>query len=94
MKCIICHKNTGLIGKNKSWCESCWLKKVSLQYTGAKNNWLKLKNKLISQKYKCIYSGEKLILGINASIDHIIPKSLGGADNINNLQWVDYRIYE
>ena len=48
-----------------------------------------LLDKLVSQSYKCAVTGENLIPGINASIDHIIAKSLGGAlADLHNLQWV------
>lgn len=35
--------------------------------------------------YTCVRCGKKLRKG-DADIDHIIPQSLGGSDNINNLQ--------
>lgn len=46
--------------------------------------------KLQSQSYRCPYTGEKLILGLNTHLDHIkprarFPKLLG---DIDNLEWV------
>lgn len=45
-------------------------------------------NKLILQDYKCAITGEKLELGSNTSLDHIINISEGGNCHIENLQWV------
>lgn len=36
----------------------------------------------------CPYTGLSLVLGVNASLDHIIARSVGGSDDLNNLQWV------
>lgn len=51
-----------------------------------------LLNKLEIQQYQCVYSGRKLILGQNASLDHIIAKSRGGSESLDNLQWVDRNV--
>jgi CRISPR/Cas system Type II protein with McrA/HNH and RuvC-like nuclease domain len=37
---------------------------------------------------RCFYTGQKLIPGRNASLDHKLPRSRGGSDDIRNLQWV------
>ena len=40
-----------------------------------------------AQNGTCALTGEKLIPGKNASLDHIVPRCRGGG-NDNNLQWV------
>ncbi len=40
----------------------------------------------------CPYTGRTLIIGQNASCDHIIPVSRGGTHDVTNIQWVDVQI--
>jgi hypothetical protein len=44
-----------------------------------------------SQEYRCALSGEKLTPN-TAELDHIKPRSKGGSDELQNLQWLDRRI--
>jgi len=44
------------------------------------------------QEGKCAYTGEVLIPGVNASLDHKIPKHMGGDNRIDNLQWTTKQI--
>lgn len=46
------------------------------------------------QNHTCAYSGAPLVLGKNATVDHILPESRYPelAKSIANLQWVDRRI--
>ncbi len=43
---------------------------------------------LLKQGARCPYTGEQLELGVNDSVDHIIPKARGGPNTIENYQWV------
>ena len=46
--------------------------------------------KLESQGFRCYYTGDPLIPGVNASIDHLVPKSRGGSgSDIENCVWCD-----
>ena len=50
---------------------------------------------LVKQNNRCAYTGEKIILGVNASIDHIIPKSsinYPGDDCLENLCWTTKKV--
>lgn len=75
-------------------CEDCWFKEIARKRTKATRNWALIKELLIKQEYKCAYTGKPLVVGKNASLDHIMPSSKGGSDKINNLQWVDIDINE
>lgn len=70
-----------------TFCEECWFRGCSRRATGSEVNWVSVKALLESQDYKCIYTGEPIIPGINASIDHLIPKSRGGPLTLENIQW-------
>ncbi len=53
-----------------------------------------LKDKLVAQNYRCVYSGKTLVLGKNASIDHIFPvaKFPHLISEPTNIQWVDFTV--
>jgi len=72
---------------NQLVCEVHYFRNISKASTGTEKNWKELKTKLEVQKNKCFYTNDKLILGINTSIDHIIPKSKNGNNNLENLVW-------
>ena len=68
-------------------CEICFLKKCSETCFGINGRWVELQ-KLYEEQKKCPYSGEELFLGINCQLDHKIPRSKGGSNELSNLQWV------
>lgn len=103
IKCIKCQaykdrlKNQGRCHKHpardavcgKTLCASCsW----SLVLKRARITDEQATKILENQKYKCALSGIKLIKGINASPDHIIPKSQSGTYDISNVRFVDKNI--
>jgi len=55
---------------------------------------MKIKEVLKNQNYRCPYTGRRLKIGNNASIDHIKPRSLfnGKVGDIKNLEWVDTEV--
>lgn len=80
------------VRKKDGMCKVCWFKRISLSGTGSRKNWLTIKNLLEKQNYQCSYSGKNLVVGKNASLDHIVPISKGGDNSIRNLQWIDLQI--
>ena len=80
--------------ENIKTCEKHYLQDLSRRHLGTTSRWEELKNILIKQDYKCFYSGEKLILGLNASLDHTKPlsKHPNLINNIENLQWTTKQI--
>lgn len=56
-------------------CITCYMKSAARLHLGSSTLWKILLDKLENQNYLCPYTGDTLILGINASVDHIKPKS-------------------
>lgn len=75
-----------------SRCKICLLKSIAKKSTGNVNNAKELGIKLVAQNYRCPYTGAYIHVGENASIDHIIPRSKGGTNKPDNLEWVHIAI--
>jgi len=71
-------------------CELCYLKRMASQHLGAESYYVDLLNLLQKQKFRCAYTGGDLVLGLNASLDHILPRKKypDKIKDIDNLQWV------
>lgn len=75
-----------------AFCRICTLKRIASNNLKDRSRAKEIGLLLHKQGHRCAYTGLPLILGINASIDHIVPRSQGGTNEITNLQWVDTRI--
>ncbi len=69
-------------------CGDCFFKHTSKLHTGSVGIWEALRDIFLAQDCRCAYTGELLIPGDNASLDHKQPVSRGGDDTPENLQWV------
>lgn len=71
-------------------CQTCYLKLASCNRFGSIKHWKVLLVILEDQGYRCSYTGEQLVLGVNDSIDHILPRSRYPDLTLDpsNIQWV------
>lgn len=87
----VCYKCGAPVSyKSHNLCTVCLFKKYSDHATGVTKHWKFLQDLLSVQDYKCPYTGETIVFGLNASIDHIIPrthKNYPGDNDLNNLCW-------
>lgn len=93
--CTTCQKNKCLLSLKDAklymrHCQECYLKHAAAYQLGAVKYWRILLTKLEQQQWRCIYSGDTIVLGVNDSTDHIAPKSRRPdlAKDPSNIQWV------
>lgn len=72
----------------KPYCMKHWLEILHRCHFGGPEGWERLAQIWERQEGRCIYSGEQLVPRLNASLDHVVPRSKGGAISIENVQFV------
>jgi 5-methylcytosine-specific restriction endonuclease McrA len=83
-KCVRC----GISGVVNSRCEMCYLKDTSHEHLKTRKRGDELRVLFDKQNGVCPYTQKKMQLGIDSTLDHIVPLVLGGTNDIQNLQWV------
>ena len=84
-KCRQCGKSPI---KNKNLCEKHYLMSVSFRGLGSAKHWKLLKELLLKQNNKCGLTGENISLDTEIELDHIIPTTKNGVNELSNLRWV------
>lgn len=89
--CRFC-KNKKMI--NQKTCTICYLKVMAKNNLNDRSLHEKLYEKLVEQDFKCYMTGRELVLGLNASVDHVIPRSKNEelSKKIENIKWCDKRV--
>ncbi len=87
--CEVCGNPTLPYYKRK--CEKHYFAALSIDFFGNNKHADELRQLLKKQDYTCPYSGQKLVPGVNLSLDHKLPKSKFPelANKIENLQFCD-----
>ena len=94
MKCGQTEILPALRGRKTAVCEVCYFKIIAHTNLKKGSLWKLLQEKWNRQNQECPYTGNKLVLGENASIDHIFSKKRFPELRFdpNNLQWADYTV--
>lgn len=77
---------------NKNYCEKHYLMKVSHSRIGTSKHWKYLKELIEKQNYKCTLTGDSITFDDDIELDHIVPKSRGGSNELSNFQWVTKQV--
>jgi len=93
-RCRICGNEATVASKTRSdcidniprLCHDCWFRRMANTLLGDTCRWREIQDLFFDQSGRCAYTGEILILGQNTSLDHRIPKSRGGTNDLSNLQ--------
>lgn len=87
-----CCVHCGCEAENRTVCFPCWLKRKARSNLGDIRRTNELQALWDAQDGRCVYTGEKLIPNVNASLDHKVPRAKGGGNELSNLQWVSFAI--
>jgi transposase-like protein len=81
-------------GSRVRQCEKHWYGTVACGRLGDSLLWPQLREMAERQQFRCVYTGETLVPGVNMSLDHIMPTSRFPhlAGEITNVQWVTKKI--
>lgn len=73
-------------------CFTCWLKQKACYWYNKQAYWVRLEMIWIAQGGRCALSSEPLLYGVNAHLDHILPRSRGGLTEFSNLQFLTSKV--
>ncbi len=85
--------NRSLRGRERgNYCGDCWLKMLATSLLGSRKLWKILLDKLEACGWKCPYTGETLVIGVNLSFDHMdpicrFPEKQHDPNNIEPISW-------
>ena len=82
------------LSNSNTYCEKHYFMKTSKNNLGDSKHWQALRDKFYAQGCRCPYTGNTLVLGVNAGLDHIKSQSRRPdlAKEISNVEWVDREV--
>lgn len=86
-KCVNCAKRK-VLPSDSVRCLICTLKHLAYGNLGSAGRWRELLVLWIQQRGRCAYTHKKIQIGVDASIDHTIPRTEHDNRDINNIRWV------
>lgn len=84
--CDDCAKHIASFGANR--CRVCLFRNFAKKHLGGVGWWRLLVKIWVKQRGRCAYTHRKLTLGVDASIDHVVPKDKQGSLDLKNIRWV------
>lgn len=87
--CYECGLHEGLSQGKR--CRDCFFRNIAGRMNGDVTG-KQLSELFDLQQQKCSLSGRQLLPGVNCHLDHIIPCSKGGSDDLINLRWLDKNV--
>lgn len=85
--CMSCNKPST---HSSNYCRNHWLENNIGKYGFKRDQYDAMWDKLERQDFRCHYTGVMLVPGVNASLDHRIPRSRGGdLSEMDNCVWCD-----
>lgn len=74
--------------KNRTSCVTHYLMQISKAHLGSRKRYQELITLMEKQNWKCALTGQDITFKDDLHLDHIVPKSKGGTNDIENLRWV------
>lgn len=80
--------------QESNFCRYHFIENIARKLGLPSEQWEILLQKLEQSDFKCFYTGIDIVPGLNACVDHVIPKSKNKnlIDDLDNLVWCDKRI--
>ena len=85
--------NRSMRGRERgNYCRDCAIKVLATTVLGSRKHWRVLVQKLDACGWRCPYTGETLVLGVNLSFDHMdpicrFPEKKYDPNNIEPISW-------
>lgn len=84
----VCSNCARLRDTSAALCSICSVKILAHRKLDDRGRWKELHDLFKTQAGKCAITGLPIQIGVDASIDRIVPANRGGTNDLTNLRWV------